>query len=196
MIPCYSSYSPEDALMSRFPPQSTNPFEKQTVTEQVYNPLAEIGILFAGYCCFILIVALLAQITKWFRYDKSVAEGSASLCWESFLMWQHIVFTDVTWMHLALPNWLGTGSAKMCEQPWAVSSQHTNNVLFDSLCARSDSVERQKTCWTPFWNKEPFQKAWSNVFGTHQAGYCSAKKISHLSVSSFVGMRLSISKDL
>lgn len=195
MIPCYSSYSPEDTLMFRFPPQSTVPFENQTVTEQVYNPLAKIGILFAGFCCFILIAALLDN-AKWFRYDKSVAEGNASLCWEFFLMWQHFVFTDVTWMHLALPNWLETGAAKMCEQPWAVSSRHTNNVPFDSPCARSDTVQGQKACWTPCWNKEPFQKAWSNVLGTHQAGYCAAKWTSHLLVSSFVGMRLSISKDL
>lgn len=29
---------------------------------------------------------------------------------------------------LALPNWPGIGAVKVCVQPWAVSSQHTNDA--------------------------------------------------------------------
>lgn len=43
-------------------------------------------------------------------------------------------------MHLALPNWTGIGAVKMCVQPWAVSSQHTNDVPFGILCPRPDTA--------------------------------------------------------
>lgn len=127
---------------------------------------------------------------------QSVAWGNVSLCWQSCLVWRHIVFTDVPWMRLALTNWLGTGAVKMCEQPWAVSSQHTNNAPFDSLCPRSDTVQEQKPRRTPCWNKELLQKDRSNVSGTCQAGYCSADLTSYSLVSRFVGVHLSFSKDL
>lgn len=43
-------------------------------------------------------------------------------------------------MHLALPNWPGIGAVKMCVQPWAVSSQCTNDAPFGILCPRPDSA--------------------------------------------------------
>lgn len=49
-------------------------------------------------------------------------------------------------MHLALPNWPGIGAVKMCVQPWAVSSQHTNDAPFGILCPRPDTVQEQKAC--------------------------------------------------
>lgn len=43
-------------------------------------------------------------------------------------------------MHLALANWVGIGAVKMCVQPWAVSSQHSNDVPFAILCPRPDTT--------------------------------------------------------
>lgn len=134
------------------------------MTEQVYKPRVEFRILFTQSWLFLSLSLSCSDRRALWIYDMTMTSQlhkatSVFLGGIFSFLWQHIVFTDVTWMHLALPNWPGIGAVKMCVQPWAVSSQHTNDAPFGILCPRPDTVQEQKACWTPCWNKEIFLKA-------------------------------------
>lgn len=86
----------------------------------------------------------------------------------------HILFRDITWMCLALPNLPDISAEKMCMQPWAVGSQHTNDAPIGILCSRPDTTGTKGLSNT-LWEQRAFSKRpWLNVLGMCQVRYCSA----------------------
>lgn len=167
-------------------------------TEQVCKPWVEFRINLGKAACFLLAVTEEVMLNSLLQHDcgKLVANGDVSFCPESF-PWLYIVFTDVTWMHLALPNWLGRDccsedvcAALGCQQP----AHKWCPIWYSVSKARHRRNKRlvEHLVGTKSFSKRP----WLNVFGTCQARYCSANWTSHSLLSGLAGIRLSISEDL
>lgn len=163
MILRYSSYSPEDALIPPFFTSVGTPFQKtfeDTMTKQIYKAWVEFRILFKEtWVCMLVCVC----VSVCMPVCMSPLHGrhllnlhyDINMTTLSFLR-QSIVFTGVTWMYLALANWLRVGAVKMCVQPQAVRTQMMPHLVF---CVQGQTQTEQKPCWTPCWNKETFSKA-------------------------------------
>lgn len=200
MIPWYSSNSPEDTLIPCFPAQSTDRL-KRVLRRLQQNRFTTSGKNLGFYLrkaalLFLLLTGNLPESTLWYKCDKSIAKRRHQVLCEilSFLWWR-IVSTDVTWMHLALLNWLRIGAAKMLSLgPSAVSAQIMIHLIF---CVQGQMLSRNKRLVEHLVGTKSFpEKRRSDAFGACHAGYRSANWTLHSLLSGFAGIRLSISEDL
>lgn len=149
----YSSYSPEDALIPRFPP---NP---QTVTKEFWGDCNRSCLLFIvnlwKALCFFLALTSLNE-----HYDMTMTNSlhkttlgfvrNLSFFCDSTLYAQ--MLHECIWPYLigwGLVQWRCVCSLGLS----AVSTQMMSHLVF---CVQGQTLQEQKPCWTPYWNKELF----------------------------------------